>query len=203
MKLARPLQNLIESFERLPGIGPKSAQRLTFYLLHVPQEELELFASALSNLKKNTVECGICHNVAEVDPCPVCSDSLRDKKTVCVVEQPIDILAMEKIGKYNGVYHVLHGRIDPLNNIRPEDLRIKELMLRLKNDKPQVAEVILALNPDMEGEATCMFLQKEIAKLRNCEIKLTRLAYGLPIGASIEYADEITLGRALEGRREY
>lgn len=197
MKLARPLQNLIDAFERLPGIGSKSAQRLAFYLLHVPQNELDMFAIALSNLKKNTVECAICHNVAEQSPCPICTDSNRNASVICCVEQPIDILAIEKIGTYNGVYHVLHGRIDPLNNIRPEDLRIKQLIDRLP-----VTEVILALNPDMEGEASCMYITKHL-KMKNENLKITRLAYGLPSGASIEYADAVTLGRALEGRREY
>src|SRR3989344_6806628 len=131
MKLARPLQHLIQSFEKLPGIGPKSAQRLSFYLLHVPQDELESFARSLINLKKLTVECGICSNISESDPCTICSDEQRNKSVICVVEQPIDILAMEKVGKFDGVYHVLHGRIDPLNNIRPEDIRIKELIDRL------------------------------------------------------------------------
>lgn len=205
MKLARPLQNLIEAFEKLPGIGPKSAQRLAFYLLHVPQEELESFAAALTNLKRNTVECSICFNISETNPCSVCSDPHRHKNIVCVVEQPIDILAIEKIGKFEGVYHVLHGRIDPLNNIRPEDLRIKQLLDRL--NKKEIDEVILALNPDMEGEATCMYIVQKIKKaneqMSKNQIKITRLAYGLPTGASIEYADEMTLQRAIEGRREY
>ena len=199
MKLARPLQNLIDAFERLPGVGPKSAQRLAFYLLHVPQQELEIFAEALVNLKKNTVECSVCFNVSETNPCMVCEDEKRSKDTICVVEQAIDILAIEKAGKFDGVYHVLHGRIDPLNNIRPEDLRIDQLV---KRSNSEVEEIILALNPDMEGEATSMYIVKKI-KNQISNIKITRLAYGLPTGSSIEYADEITLGRALEGRREY
>lgn len=199
MKLARPLQNLIDAFERLPGVGPKSAQRLAFYLLHVPQQELEIFADALVNLKKNTVECSICFNVSETNPCMICEDSKRAKDSICVVEQAIDILAIEKAGKFDGVYHVLHGRIDPLNNIRPEDLRIDQL---IKRSGPEVSEIILALNPDMEGEATSMYIQKKL-KGKDDTVKVTRLAYGLPTGSSIEYADEITLGRALEGRREY
>lgn len=199
MKLARPLQNLIDAFERLPGVGPKSAQRLAFYLLHVPQQELEIFADALVNLKKNTVECSVCFNVSETNPCMICEDSKRNPDSICVVEQAIDILAMEKAGKFEGMYHVLHGRIDPLNNIRPEDLRIDQLVKR-SNDN--VEEIILALNPDMEGEATSMYITKKL-KEKNEKLKVTRLAYGLPTGSSIEYADEITLGRALEGRREY
>lgn len=202
MKLARPLQHVIDSFQRLPGIGPKSAQRLAFYLLHVPQEELDEFASALTNLRKNTVECSICFNVSETDPCIVCSDGKRDKSMVCVVEQPIDILALEKMGTFQGVYHVLHGRIDPLNNVRPDDLRIDQLSQRIKNSEYPVEEVVLALNPDMEGEATCMYMVKKL-KAQHTNLRISRLAYGLPTGASIEFADEITLGRAMEGRREY
>ena len=218
MKLARPLQNLIDAFQRLPGIGPKSAQRLAFYLLHVPQQELEAFAEALSNLKKNTVECSICHNISETDPCMYCSDNRRDASIIAVVEQPIDILAVEKSGKFHGLYHVLHGRIDPLNNIRPEDIRIDQLVKRTNGiAKIPVEEIILALNPDMEGEATCMYIVKKLtanskqsgeARSRSAgqtanRIRISRLAYGLPSGASIEYADELTLSRAIEGRREY
>lgn len=208
MKLARPLQNLIDAFQRLPGIGPKSAQRLAFYLLHVPQQELEAFAEALINLKKNTVECSLCHNISETEPCTVCSDSHRDKTTICVVEQPIDILAIERSGKFAGVYHVLHGRIDPLNNVRPEDLRIQQLVKRTNGEAQQrVEEIIFALNPDMEGEATCLYIVKKLTanskQLTANRMKITRLAYGLPTGASIEYADELTLSRAIEGRREY
>jgi recombination protein RecR len=202
MKLAKPLQNLIDAFERLPGVGRKTAERLTFYLLHVPQEELEQFAEALINLKKNTVECSMCANVSETDPCPVCSDPHRDKSIICVVEQPIDVLAMDKGGSFHGLYHVLHGRIDPLNNIRPEDLRINLLIKRITNYELRIKEIILALNPDMEGEATGMYLVKKIRNPKS-EIRISRLAYGLPTGASIEYADELTLKRAMEGRREY
>jgi recombination protein RecR len=202
VKLARPLQNLIDAFERLPGIGPKSAQRLAFYLLHVPQQELENFADALVSLKKNTVECHTCFNISETNPCMICDEPKRDKSVICIVEQAIDILAIEKAGKFDGVYHVLHGRIDPLNNIRPEDLRIEQLVKRVKAGNPVITEIIFALNPDMEGEATSMYIVKKL-RVPNTELKITRLAYGLPTGASIEYADEITLGRALEGRRDY
>ncbi|MBI4137335.1 recombination protein RecR [Candidatus Roizmanbacteria bacterium] len=203
MKLARPLQNLIDAFERLPGVGQKTAQRLAFYMLHVPQQELDMFAEALVNLKRNTVECSICHNVSETDPCMYCADSRRDASTIAVVEQPIDIVAVEKSGKFHGLYHVLHGRIDPLNNIRPEDIRIDQLVKRTNGmAKVPVEEIILALNPDMEGEATCMYITKKL-QAAGYKIRVTRLAYGLPSGASIEYADEITLGRAFEGRREY
>jgi len=198
MNLPRPVRKLIESFEKLPGIGPKTAQRLTFYLLHVPQSQLETFAEALATLKKNTVLCSICHNVTDKDPCSVCSNQNRDKSIICVVEQPLDVLALEKTGEYQGVYHVLHGAISPLNNIGPDELHIRELLPRLKNR--EVKEVILATNPNMEGEATAMYLAKLIKPL---EIKVTRLAHGLPVGADIEYADEVTLSRAIEGRRKY
>jgi len=198
MNLPRPVRKLIESFEKLPGIGPKTAQRLTFYLLHVPQSQLETFAEALATLKKNTVLCSICHNVTDKDPCSVCSNQNRDKSIICVVEQPLDVLALEKTGEYQGVYHVLHGAISPLNNIGPDELHIRELLPRLKNG--EVKEVILATNPNMEGEATAMYLAKLIKPL---EIKVTRLAHGLPVGADIEYADEVTLSRAIEGRRKY
>ncbi|MCJ7792701.1 MAG: recombination mediator RecR [Candidatus Marinimicrobia bacterium] len=198
MNLPRPVRKLIESFEKLPGIGPKTAQRLTFYLLHVPQSQLEIFAEALATLKKNTVLCSICHNVTDKDPCSVCSNWNRDKSMICVVEQPLDVLALEKTGEYQGVYHVLHGAISPLNNIGPEELHIRELLPRLKNG--EVKEIILATNPNMEGEATAMYLAKLIKPL---EIKVTRLAHGLPVGADLEYADEVTLSRAIEGRRKY
>lgn len=209
LSLPRPVAKLIESFERLPGIGPKSAQRLTFYLLHVPQEYLESFAQALINLKKNTVECSVCFNVSETDPCPICSSPGRDKSIICVVEQPIDILSLEKTGKFNGVYHVLHGAINPLNNIGPDEIRIAELVKRVAVSEKQgvkVLEIILATNSNMEGEATGMYVVKQIqiekSKMKN-GIKITRLAHGLPVGADIEYADEVTLTQALEGRREY
>ena len=200
--LPKSVSNVIESFERLPGIGPKSAQRLAFYLLHVPQEKLEAFAEALTNLKKHTVECSVCFNVSEGDPCPICTSPDRTKEIICVVEQPLDVLSFERIGNYKGVYHVLHGAINPLQNIGPDEIRIGELLKRLKNTSINVTEIILATNPNMEGEATAMYIQRNI-KSQNPNIKMTRLAHGLPVGADIEYADEVTLGRALEGRREY
>lgn len=204
MRIARALSRLTEAFERLPGIGPKSAQRLTYYLVHVPQNELDRFAEALKNLKTQTVECGVCHNIADTNPCDICSDISRDKKVICVVEQPLDVLAMERGNNYRGLYHVLQGIIDPLHNIGPEEIKIPELVGRIKETENRVEEVILALNPNMEGEATCMYVSKAIraADLDN-RIKVTRLAHGLPVGADIEYADEVTLGRAMEGRREY
>ena len=200
MRVARAVQNLIEAFERLPGIGPKTAARLTYYLLHVPQVELERFAGALSSLKKDTVECSVCHNIAEADPCDICADRDRDGGTICVVEQPLDVLAMERGNGYRGVYHVLHGVIDPLHNIGPDEIRISELAKRV--GAGEVKEIILALNPNMEGEATCMYINKML-KAENLAVKVTRLAHGLPVGADIEYADEVTLSRAMEGRREY
>ncbi len=204
--LPKSLSRVIESFERLPGVGPKSAQRLAFYLLHVPQEDLDQFASSLENLKRNTVLCSICKNVTERDPCVVCSNPNRDTRTVCVVEQPTDVLSIEKTGKFHGVYHVLHGSIDPLNNIGPDEIYIADLLKRLKDARYPVEEVIVATNPNMEGEATAMYIQKQIDRLAEqagSVIKVSRLAHGLPVGADIEYADEVTLSRALEGRTAY
>lgn len=199
-KLPRPLQHLIEAFERLPGIGPKTAARLTFYLLRVPQHEVDRFSDALLNLKKLTVTCSICFNISETDPCFFCTHNQRDKGLICVVENPIDIIAIENAAIFNGVYHVLGGAIDPLNNIGPEEIRIYELTTRLK--KENISEIILATNPSMEGEATAMFIKNEISKLKLSGLKITRLAHGLPVGADVEFADSITLSRAIEGRRE-
>lgn len=197
--LPKAISRLIESFEKLPGIGPKTAQRLAFYLLHVPQDELDSFAANLSGLKSQTVLCSLCKNVAEGDPCSICSNPSRDQSTICVVEQPTDVLSIEKTGKYKGVYHVLHGAIDPLNNIGPDEIYIADLV---KRTNKQVNEIILATNPTMEGEATAMYLTKQL-KAQSEKCKVTRLAHGLPVGADIEYADEVTLSRALEGRREF
>jgi len=205
MKIPKAINNLIEAFERLPGIGPKTAQRLTFYLLHVPQAMLDDFASALTNLKKNTVLCSICFNVSESDPCPICADASRDHSIICVVEQPLDVLALDKNGHYKGVYHVLHGAISPLNNIGPDELRIRELIDRIRRSQQGISEIILATNSNMEGEATAMYIARELTqfKIQNSKFKISRLAHGLPVGGDVEYADEITLQRALEGRREY
>jgi len=197
-KLPRAIRQLIEKFERLPGVGPKSAQRLVFYLLHNPDHELQDFAQKLIALKKNTVLCGECHNVAEADPCEICGDEHRDQTQLCVVEQPLDVLAIERSGKYLGKYHVLHGSIAPLNNIGPDQLYLRDILRRLAG----INEVILATNPTMEGEATALY----IAELFNQEVdqdekpKISRIGHGLPIGADIEYADGVTLARALEGR---
>ena len=203
MQIPRAIQNLVNSFERLPGIGPKTAQRLTFYLLHVPQGMLDDFASSLTNLKKQTVLCSICYNVAEVDPCPICSSQNRDHSTICVIEQPLEIVAMERSGWYKGIYHVLHGAISPLNNIGPDELRIRELLTRIKNQEDNLKEIILATNSNMEGEATAMYLSRAINELHINGLKITRLGQGLPTGADLEYADDLTLQRAMEGRREY
>ena len=198
MRVVRALAEVIEAFERLPGIGPKTAQRLGYYLLHVPQAELDRFASVLSDLKRLTVECSICHNVAETDPCDICTDSQRDKALICVLAQPLEVVAMERGAKYRGVYHVLHGTIDPLHNIGPEEIKIGELVGRLTGNE----EIVLALNPDMEGEATCLYI-KRMLKDKFPQLRITRLANGLPVGADIEYADEVTLNHALEGRKDY
>lgn len=198
MKIAKPLAALIESLHKLPGIGPKTAQRLAYYLLHVPQSELDSFAEGLSNLKKDTVLCSICRNVSEEDPCPVCSDKSRDQTSILIVEQPLDILAFEKTGKYKGVYHVLHGSISPLENIGPDELYIEELIRRVKKG---IKEIIIATNPTMEGEATAMYLLKKL-KGKSPKLKVSRLGMGVPTGADLEYADETTLIQAIYGRRE-
>lgn len=200
MRIARAINNLIESFERLPGIGPKTAQRLTYYLLHVPQIELDKFASSVADLKKNTVECSTCHNIAESDPCDICSDGSRDKSLICVVEQPLDVLALEVGNGYKGLYHILHGVIDPLHNIGPEEIKLGELVKRIEKEEP--TEVILALNPTMEGEATCLYIKRQIEN-SSAHVKVSRLAHGLPMGADIQYADDQTLAHAMSGRREY
>jgi recombination protein RecR len=211
MKTPRAVQKLIDAFERLPGIGPKTAQRLTFYLLHVPQSELDDFASALSNLKKQTVICSLCFNVSETDPCHICTDPSREESKICVVEQPLDVLAVERAGTYKGLYHVLHGAIDPLNNIGPDELYIEPLIKRLKNGN--ISEVILATNPSMEGEATAMYIARLMRQIKTPafakataskqNLKITRIGRGLPTGADLEYADDMTLKRAFEGRMEY
>lgn len=205
MRIPKAVQSLIESFEKLPGIGPKSAQRLTFYLLHVPQHELDKFATAVQNIKKNTVVCSICYSVDEVDPCTICSDSKRDNSIICVVEQPLDVLALERSGKYSGVYHVLHGRIDPLNNIGPDEIYMNQLFARVRTSSTQtsaVKEIILATNPTMEGEATAMYIAKQL-RAQSEGLRVTRIGRGLPIGADLEYADSSTLERAMEGRSIY
>jgi recombination protein RecR len=201
MKVPKALSNLIESFEKLPGIGPKTAQRLSYYLLHVPQSELDSFSEALARLKKDTVLCSICKNVSDTDPCPICSDAERDHTKIMVVEQPLDILAFEKTGKYKGTYHVLHGSINPLENIGPDELYIDGLFTRIRNGHMGAEEIIIATNPTMEGEATAMYISKKL-KAMGHKLYVSRLGMGIPTGASLEFADEVTLTQAFEGRRE-
>ena len=201
MKIPKAIASVIESFQKLPGIGPKTAQRLSFYLLHVPQSDLDDFSESLGRLKKDTKLCSICKNVGEKDPCYICSDISRDTSIVMVVEQPLDILAFERTNKHKGLYHVLHGAISPLENIGPDEIYIEDLLGRVKgNGKRSVKEVIIATNPTMEGEATAMYLVKQL-RLKNQKIKISRLGMGIPTGADVEYADENTLTQALEGRR--
>ncbi len=197
-RLPQAVTKLIDQFERLPGIGPKSAQRLVFYLLHNPTEEIQEFSRRLTAIKTDTVLCSTCHHVAEADPCNICADDNRDKKTLCVVEQPLDLIALEASEKYHGYYHVLHGSIDPLNNIGPEQLFLKDIMKRLDG----VEELILATNPTMEGEATALYIKEMIDQSgKYADLNISRIGHGLPVGADIEYADGVTLARALEGRR--
>jgi recombination protein RecR len=192
-----PVMRLIEEFSRLPGIGPKTASRLTFFLLRSPKEQAMALAEALKELKEKIKLCSVCFNVTEESPCPICRDDSRDRTTLCVVEEPLDVLALERTREYKGLYHVLHGAISPVDGIGPDELKIRELLERLKGRR--FKEVILATNPSLEGEATAMYLHRQIAPLG---IKVTRIAHGLPVGGDIEYADELTLTRALEGRRE-
>ena len=210
IKIPKAITDLVDSFQKLPGIGPKSAQRLTFYLLHVPQSELDSFADSLTNLKKNTVLCSICKNVTESDPCPICLDTTRDSETILVVEQPIDLLAFERSGKYQGLYHVLHGVINPLENIGPDEIFINNLLSRIKDDaNSKISEIIIATNPTMEGDATAMYLSNKLKEISKAwppsavsdKLKVTRLGMGIPTGADLEYADDITLKEAIMGRR--
>ena len=194
---AAPLARLIEEFYKLPGIGPKSAQRLAYYLLRMPAAEAHSLAQAILEVKERVTLCSACQNVTESDPCRVCSSLERDRTMICVVEEPLDILAMERSGSYKGLYHVLHGAISPMDGIGPEDLKIAELLGRMRSG--EVTEVILATNPNLEGEATSMYLSRLISPLG---IRVTRLARGLPVGGDLEYADDVTLARALEGRQE-
>jgi recombination protein RecR len=194
----RAVTRLIEEFHRLPGIGPKTAQRLTFYLLRAPKEQALSLAEALTYLKERIVTCALCQNIAEENPCAICRDEARNRSMICVVEEPLDVLALERTREYRGAYHVLHGAISPVEGIGPEDLRVQELLTRIQRE-PGIKEIILATNPNLEGEATAMYLERLIKPLG---IRLTRLARGLPVGGDLEYADEVTLTRALEGRQE-
>jgi recombination protein RecR len=195
--LPEPVQKLIEAFSGLPGIGPKTASRLTFYLLRAPQEQAFALADALRDLKEHTVLCERCFNIAENSPCSICQDDSRDSSILCVVEEPLDVVAIERTREYHGRYHVLHGAISPVNGIGPEDLKIEALLERLRLEP--VREVLLATNVNLEGESTASYIAH---LLRPTGIRCTRLARGLPVGGDVEYADEITLARALEGRRD-
>ena len=195
---AAPVARLIQEFNKLPGIGSKSAQRLTYYLVRMPEEEAKALAEALLAVKDKIIFCSRCQNLTEQDPCPICKDPARDQTTLCVLEEPLDVLALERAHCYNGLYHVLHGAISPLNGIGVEELKIRELLERLK--EAAIEEVVLATNPNLEGEATAMYIQKLVSPLID---KVTRLARGLPVGGDLEYADQVTLTRAFQGRQEF
>ena len=192
-----PLQNLADCFARLPGIGGKTAQRLAFHVLEMPMEEAQGFADAILEAKRSVHTCPCCQNLTDLPLCPICSDESRDRSTICVVAEPRDVIALERSREYRGAYHVLHGVISPLNRVTQDDIKIRELMLRI--GQGDVKEVSMATNPDTEGEATAMYISR---LLRPREGKVTRLAYGVPVGRQLEYADEVTLSRALEGRQE-
>ena len=191
------LQNLADQFARLPGIGGKTAQRLAFHVLELPLEEAEEFAQAILDAKKQVHTCPECQNLTDRELCPICDDVMRDQSVICVVAEPKDVIAMERSREFRGVYHVLHGVLSPLIHVTQDDIKIRELLLRV--GRGEVREVIMATNPDTEGEATAMYISR---LLRPMEVKVTRLAYGVPVGSQLEYADEVTLSRALEGRQE-
>lgn len=190
------IEKLIDEFSKLPGIGSKTAQRLTLHVLNLPQDEVTEFAQALIKARGTIKYCSVCGNFTDQDPCAVCSNPSRDKSTICVVEQPKDIMSIEKVKEFNGVYHVLHGNISPMQGRGPQDIRIKELVSRMGKD---VKEVIVATNPTIEGEATAMYIARILKPL---DIKVTRIASGMPVGGELDYADEVTLSKALEGRKE-
>jgi recombination protein RecR len=192
-----PIEKLIEAFMRLPGIGPKTAQRLAFFILGMDEEDVMDLAKALVRAKRDLRTCAICSNITDKEVCAICSDKNRDRSVICVVQDPRDVIAMERTREYNGLYHVLHGAISPMEGVGPEDLRIPELLKRL--EKEEVQELILATNPNIEGEATAMYLSKLVKPFG---LRVTRIAHGLPVGGDLEYADEVTLTKALEGRRE-
>ncbi len=194
---ATPVARLIEEFEKLPGIGHKTAQRLAFHVLDLPADKVEGLANAIKEAKFKTKYCSICSNLTDVDPCSVCSGATRDRSVICVVEDSRDVVAMEKTREFKGLYHVLHGAISPMEGIGPEDIKIKELLARV--GEGNIREVIIATNPNIEGEATAMYISKLLKPLG---IKTTRIAHGIPVGGDIEYADEVTLAKSLEGRRE-
>jgi recombination protein RecR len=196
--VAPSVGRLIQELNRLPGIGPKSAQRLTYYIVRLPEQEARALAEAILAVKESTLFCSRCQNIADQDPCTLCSDPARDTSLLCVVEEPLDVLALEGAGCHRGLYHVLHGVISPINGVGAEDLKIRELLARLREE--DVKEVILATNPTLEGEATAMYIRRLIAPL---DVKVTHLARGLPQGADLEYADQTTLSRAFQGRQEF
>lgn len=199
--LAEPVSKLIDAFGALPGIGPKTASRLTYYLLRADASVALNLANALQELKENTLFCSVCFNIADRDPCPVCVNAQRDHTTICVVEEPLDVQAIERTGEFKGVYHVLHGAISPVEGIGPDDLKIGELLRRIQNADTlaPIKEILIATNPKLEGEATAMYINRLVKPLG---IRVTRIARGLPVGGDLEYADEVTLGRALAGRSE-
>lgn len=197
MQYPEPIAKLMESFMRLPGIGPKTAVRLAFFVIDMKEENVLEFAKALVNAKRNLMYCSICQNITDVDPCHICSDTRRDRSMICVVEEAKDVIAMEKMKEYRGLYHVLQGAISPMEGVGPEDIKIAELIKRLQDE--EVKEVIVATNPTIEGEATAMYLSRLI---KPTGIKVTRIAHGLPVGGDLQYVDEVTLSKAIEGRRE-
>jgi recombination protein RecR len=197
MHYPEPISKLIDSFMKLPGIGPKTAVRLAFFVLNMKEDVVLDFAKALVNAKRNLTYCSSCGHITDQDPCYICEDERRDKTIICVLQDPKDVIAMEKMKEYNGQYHVLHGAISPMDGIGPEDIKIPELLKRLQDDTVQ--EIILATNPNIEGEATAMYISR---LLKPTGIRITRIAHGLPVGGDLEYADEVTLSKAMQGRRE-
>ncbi|MFD2673407.1 recombination mediator RecR [Marinicrinis sediminis] len=197
MYYPEPIAKLIDAFSKLPGIGNKTAARLAFHALRMKEEEVVDFAKALVNVKRNLTYCSVCCNITDVDPCRLCQDKHRDQSVICVVQEPKDVIAMERTKEFQGLYHVLNGAISPMEGIGPDEIRIAELLRRLTDEK--VKELILATNPNIEGEATAMYLSKLVKPFG---LKVTRIAHGLPVGGDLEYADEVTLSKALEGRRE-
>jgi len=194
---AKPLSRLISELSKLPGIGGKSAQRLAFHILSLPEAEVRQLTDAISEAKRDLHYCSVCGNLTDVDPCPICADSSRDKSVICVVESPRDVSSLERVREFNGLYHVLHGAISPMDGIGPEDINLRSLIVRLQEN--DVKELILATNPNIEGEATAMYIARLV---KPAGIKVTRIAHGIPVGGDLEYADEVTLSKAMEGRRE-
>ncbi|GGL58245.1 recombination mediator RecR [Sporolactobacillus putidus] len=197
MQYPEPIAKLIDSFMKLPGIGPKTAVRLAFFAVEMNEEDVMEFARSLVDVKRKLMYCSVCQNISDRDPCPICDDSSRDHSTICVVQDPKDVVALEKMRDYHGLYHVLHGVISPMDGIGPEDIRIAELIRRLEDET--IKEIILATNPTVEGEATAMYISRLVKPIG---VKTSRIAHGLPVGGDLEYADEVTLSKALEGRRE-